>query len=707
MLIFPIHSPAPIASFHQIVKRVTRDEKEVSRLLAQVRAIKQALQASEAAHDPPCASDPADALPLLPTPIPNPSAGSDILEGVPGDSNMKVEAVVVTDLTAPDAPTDQRSITLLTDGDRAEQTNGRGSMEVPVSYVDLDVSSLVPSSNTAEGISSEQTSAPSSAPLTSEPQVLEQHLRASSVSLSEALDRLSRSRAEEQSCLKKSQMEESRVEETTEWMLAMQGVLWPENSADAELGRPILPNQAPPIVAQEEMLKHMTGASDNGATDTAKTSVATSSTTEMDLDADAEGEGGGEGEGEGAEGTTSSEPVKYAFYAPVPCPPSPSSASNPKSKDFLTYGMCNALDAARLLRIIDVVDVDTTIEAFRWMAWCFRCLHILRIPPATHTLKRLLACCRPFKLADDKITKAVGGILSRSLVWKGKVRKLLFPSPRLSRPTPPLPHLNVSMDTTRLQLLITEGGMVPMTSKLKDYLVRTWDAEVLRASSLPAISSQTAPHPQAVDGPVQSTGKAKRVPKAHAIPPVSGIAKNIIISMTGDIAESSDDDDADADGDGDSDGDAGEEDAKRAESSSASDPLNVSDENPRSSSSASSSASSSSSVPHMDTTHPSEGKKRHAYDRESARDYVYTTLSPAMWAPLPSLWPPELSVRQISTPLKTAPRMKRANTSSSSNSRTPAFPLTAEQQAAPASSPSPLCDTATAPCDSESRSNSS
>ena len=89
----------------------------------------------------------------------------------------------------------------------------------------------------------------------------------------------------------------------------------------------------------------------------AKASVVTSSTTEMDLDE--------EGEGEGVEGTASSEPLKYAFYAPVPLPPSPSSASNPKSKDFLTYGMCNALDAARLLRIIDVVDVDTMIEAFR------------------------------------------------------------------------------------------------------------------------------------------------------------------------------------------------------------------------------------------------------------------------------------------------------------------------------------------------------
>ena len=647
----------------------------------------------------PCVSDRADALPLLPTPTPNPthSAGSDILEGAPSDSIMKVETGVVADLTAPDAFTDQRSSTQLTDGDCAEQTNGMDSMTVPDSHIDVDVPSLFPSSNAAEGISSEPTGAPTSAPLTSEPQVLEQHLRASSASLSEALDRLSRSRAEEQSCLKKSQMEESRVEETTEWMLAMQGVLWPENSADTELGRPILPNQSPPIVAQEEMLKHMTGASDDGATDMAKASVVTSSTTEMDLDE--------EGEGEGVEGTASSEPLKYAFYAPVPLPPSPSSASNPKSKDFLTYGMCNALDAARLLRIIDVVDVDTTIEAFRWMAWCFRCLHILRIPPATHTLKRLLACCRPFKLADDKITKAVGGILSRSLVWKGKVRKLLFPGPRPSRPTPPLPHLNVSMDTTRLQLLIAEGGMVPMTSKLKDYLVRTWDAEVLRASSLPATPSQTTSHPQPVDGPVQFTGKAKRVPKTHAIPPVSGIAKTIIISMTGDIAESSDDDDDDGDLDADGDGDAGEEDAKKVESNSASDFLKVSDESPRSSSSASSSASSSSSTPHMDTTHLPEGKKRHTYDRESARDYVYTTLSPAMWAPLPSLWPPELSVRQISTPLKTAPRMKRANTSSTSSTST--FPLTAEQQAASASSPSPLCDTSTAPCDSESRSNSS
>ena len=416
-------------------------------------------------------------------------------------------------------------------------------------------------------------------------------------------------------------MEELRIEETTEWMLAMQGVLWPENAMDRELGRPVLPVQPPSLSRQEGKQKGSTIMS----------SVASSTVIEIDLDAEDEDE---EGEEEGA---ASSEPLKHAFYAPVPCPPNRATASFTKSKDFLSDGMCNALDAARLLRILEVVDVDTMMEAFRWMAWCHRCLHMLRIPPATQTLKRLLACCKPFKLADDKILKAVGGILSRSLAWKGKVRKLISPGVRIPHPTLPLPHVNVNMDTTRLHLLIAEGGMVPMTSKLKDHLVRAWDEAVLRASNAPAISisSQTIAQPQSVDGTSQSTGKTKRTPKSNAIPPVSGIAKSIAISMAGDVAESSDDDD---------DGDATEEDPKRSESSSASDSSNVTDETL-----ITSSFSSSSTLPRTDSAPSLESKKKQMYDREVSRAYVYTTLSPAMWAPLPALWPPSLSVRQVST----------------------------------------------------------
>jgi hypothetical protein len=82
-------------------------------------------------------------------------------------------------------------------------------------------------------------------------------------------------------------------------------------------------------------------------------------------------------------------PTLHPFYAPIP-PPYDKESSSSTSEDLLPYGMINALDAAVMLGIQDIKDVDTIIEAFRWMAWCFRCLHVLRIPPATHTLKRLL-----------------------------------------------------------------------------------------------------------------------------------------------------------------------------------------------------------------------------------------------------------------------------------------------------------------------------
>ena len=635
----------------QVTKRVSRDEKEVSRLFAQVQSMSNALKGTHTPHltqgiagdSDNDAAAAADSLLSLPAPAPCADSDSVILQGqVPlnDPSNMDVEAGV-TAVSALDTSmgicTDTDSV-LLADSVQEKETSQDQDQDQdqggPSSSHNDNIPPLIPSPspNSNEGTSSDQ--ALMSPPHTAH-QLLEEHLTAGTASLSEALEKLSRSRAEEESCMKKSQMEELRIEETTEWMLAMQGVLWPENGPDRELGRPVLPQQPPSLTSQEGKQK---------ATDAVTLSVVSSTIIEIDLDGEDEDE---EGEGEG-EGSASSEPLKHAFYAPVPCPPNPNraSVSFSKSKDFLTYGMCNALDAARLLRILEVVDVDTMMEAFRWMAWCHRCLHVLRIPPATQTLKRLLACCRPFKLADDKILKAVGGILSRSLAWKSKVRKLIFPGVRLPHPTLPLPHLNVSMDTTRLHSLIAEGGMVPMTSKLKDHLVRTWDEAVLRAANAPAISSQTITQPQSVHGSSHSTGptgKIKRTPKSIAIPPVSGIAKSITISMAGDVAESSDDDD----------GDAAEEDSKRSESSSASDSSNVTDETL-----ITTSLSSSSTSPRTDSAPSLELKKKQMYDRELSRAYVYTTLSPAMWAPLPALWPPSLSVRQVSTSSSGAPISK-------------------------------------------------
>jgi hypothetical protein len=439
----------------------------------------------------------------------------------------------------------------------------------------------------------------------------EQLLVIGKTSLTEAIERLGRSKDEEDSCTKRAHLEELRAVETTEWMIAMQGVLWPENTADSELGRPLIPEQPTALPRR--------GCADglqNGSVP-------------MVGDEDLQSERVGV-RCEMGQGPTQA-PSHYPFYAPVPSLSSsristPSSSSS-RSKDLLSYGMCNALDAARMLRIQDVVDVDTTMEAFRWMSWCYRCLHVLRIPPATHTLKRLLACCKPFKLADEKVVKAVGGILSRSMAWKSKVRKLLLPAVRPSS-VPLSTSMSVSIESARLHALVAEGGMVPMTSCLKEHLVRMWDSLLVNATA--------APSPPVHAPPLDATlsGKPKRGSKAPGIPAVPGIAKHVTVTMAHDTAESSEEEENGEDEDEES---VRDRERERETSLDAPDHLSQDDLSRLSTSSGQIDASSS-----------SVKKKKRLADGEGRKDCVYTALSPSMWAPLPDLWPPSIAVRQVS-----------------------------------------------------------
>ena len=234
-----------------------------------------------------------------------------------------------------------------------------------------------------------------------------------------------------------------------EWMLAMQGVLWPENAADCELGRPViaeLPTDATVVAIVSAQLAGSVSA--------------------KSVDVEQVGD---------SELIINGSKRVYAFYAPIPTPgfvpvgavpgvpmpgitpgsfayppgTSPTAAlsaaaiSTTRSKDMLPYGMRNALDAAIMLGIAEIADVETIIEAFRWMAWCFHCLHVLRIPPATHTLRNLLKCARPFKLSDEKVLRTVNGILTRAwyvLTFMGAVL-------RSARPDyPPPAHRNTHLD---------------------------------------------------------------------------------------------------------------------------------------------------------------------------------------------------------------------------------------------------------------------
>ena len=441
----------------------------------------------------------------------------------------------------------------------------------------------------------------------------EQQLVLGNTNLTEAIERLGRSKDEEDICVKRAHLEEIRAVETTEWMIAMQGVLWPENTADSELGRPVIPEQPSTLVKRVSV-----DGLHNGAV-------------MIVGDEDLQSEQEPVDERREIERGSTQGPSHYLFYAPVPSLSSSrvSSSSTPfsssRSKDLLSYGMCNALDAARMLRIQEVVDVDTTMEAFRWMSWCYRCLHVLRIPPATHTLKRLLACCKPFKLADEKVVKAVGGILSRSMAWKSKARKLLLPAVRPA--TLPL-SLSVSIESARLHALVAEGGMVPMTSCLKERLVHTWDGLLVNATAAPSPPVHAPP----VD--VTLSAKPKRGSKIPAVPTVPGIAKHVTVTMSHDTAESSEEEENAEDEEEES---VRERERERETSSDAPDQL-LQDELSRLSSSSSQLDSSSSSVK----------KKKRLLDGEGRKDCVYTSLSPSMWAPLPDLWPPSIAVRQVS-----------------------------------------------------------
>ena len=457
----------------------------------------------------------------------------------------------------------------------------------------MDLQSAAPESESTPSVavsSSAVTTGPAPPPSLANLAALKQQLSTCETALKETSERLKRSKLEESSCSNKARLEESKMEEAIEWMLAIQGVLWPENLQDRELGRPILPANL-----RKDGTK--SGMRDGGAIGDTPSALDGSV---GDIHERSEREEVEESNRQISCSDDDSKPPMFLFFSPLP-DPAPKLAANAcsRSKNLLSYGMRNALDAARILNIVEIVDVDNTIEAFRWMAWCYRCLHVLRIPPATHTLRRLILCCKHFKMADDKLIRALGGILTRSLAFKSKARRLVFGGQAAPSPLPS--SITKKLDSGKLHTLIAEGGMVPVTSALKDHLVLTWDRMLKNASS------GTAPTPtilpaveQAVPATTGVGGKPKRVAKASTSPVVPGIATFAMATMSDKTFNSSDEEDCYVEIEG---GDAS----------------------------------------------LSAGTRREHYEGDRKRDFVYTTLSPSMWASMPQLWPPALTVRQVLT----------------------------------------------------------
>lgn len=242
------------------------------------------------------------------------------------------------------------------------------------------------------------------ASLPSDIQLLETMIVQIQRNLGEARSKLTRTLAEEQYINTQIELETTFRQSTTDWMQAMQGVMWPGNPEDLEIGRPLVPFQ-PPQALQS------TAAS-------CKLECSPSS--------------------EDVVGTrlTLNYSMKSLHLIPNSSlklsPNTPSSRSSSSQSAFthptrlLPLGMEKAFEAAKALNISEIEDVQLVFEAFRYMSWLNILLNCLRRPLPVIVLKMLLASVQSFSSMplspstvlpwiDEKLIKTLNGILTRAM----------------------------------------------------------------------------------------------------------------------------------------------------------------------------------------------------------------------------------------------------------------------------------------------------
>lgn len=80
----------------------------------------------------------------------------------------------------------------------------------------------------------------------------------------------------------------------------------------------------------------------------------------------------------------------------------------------LPIGVLNAIEYANRSGLDKVHDVRVIRDGFIWMTWCYQCLCVLRLPPTSRQLKKLLDLAASCKMADEKIVKVLSGIALRA-----------------------------------------------------------------------------------------------------------------------------------------------------------------------------------------------------------------------------------------------------------------------------------------------------
>lgn len=80
----------------------------------------------------------------------------------------------------------------------------------------------------------------------------------------------------------------------------------------------------------------------------------------------------------------------------------------------LPLGVISAIEYANQCGLDKVHDVRVIRDGFIWMTWCYQCLTVLRLPPTSRQLRKLLDFAASCKMADDKIVKVLSGISMRA-----------------------------------------------------------------------------------------------------------------------------------------------------------------------------------------------------------------------------------------------------------------------------------------------------
>lgn len=192
---------------------------------------------------------------------------------------------------------------------------------------------------------------------------------------------------------------------------------------------------------------------------------------------------------------------------------------------LLADGMCAMADKAISMGIDKMEDVVIVLDCFRWLSWCSVCSNILRTPPTTMMMRRLLNATKPLRVFDDKILRFLSGVLTRAASWKIKARKMARANP------------NRRIESVKLSALVLEASTIPMTSRVKDIYRAAFES----ATAFAAAAGTPAYIPPIDDGNDEESASAfAKKQNKIAIALSRGFPNNL--SLSADCPYSSDED---------------------------------------------------------------------------------------------------------------------------------------------------------------------